>query len=116
MYTLITILIAVACLLLIGVILIQESKGGGLASGFSSSNQFMGVRKTADILEKATWTLGISLVVLSLLATAVQGGIEKDDRKESQLKGVISPITPPAGMQAGPAPEGTTEGEGQPLE
>jgi preprotein translocase subunit SecG len=48
---------------------VQNSKGGGLASNFASSNQVMGVRKTADFLEKATWTLAISLLVLSLLAS-----------------------------------------------
>ena len=69
MYTLIIILIILASLLMVGIVLIQESKGGGLASGFSSSNQIMGVRKTADFLEKATWWLAIILVVLSLAAT-----------------------------------------------
>ena len=50
------------------IVLIQNSKGGGLASGFASSNQIMGVRKTADFLEKATWTLAAAMVVLSILA------------------------------------------------
>ena len=51
------------------IVLVQNSKGGGLASNFAGSNQIMGVRKTADFLEKATWTLAISLLVLSLLAS-----------------------------------------------
>ena len=50
------VLIFIICILLIIVVLIQNSKGGGLASGFTGS-QIMGVRKTADFLEKATWTL-----------------------------------------------------------
>ena len=64
----IMILIAVVCVLLIGVILVQNSKGGGLATGFSSANQIGGVKKTADFLEKATWTLVIALMVLSAIA------------------------------------------------
>jgi len=60
-------LIIVACVLLILVVLVQNSKGGGLASNFSSNNQIMGVRKTSDFLEKATWTLAISLLVLSMV-------------------------------------------------
>ncbi len=70
MGTIISILIVIVCVLLILVILVQNSKGGGLASSFSSSNQVMGVRKTADFLEKATWTLAIALLALSLGSAA----------------------------------------------
>ena len=57
MYTIFSVLIFIACILLILIVLVQNSKGGGLAANFSSSNQIMGVRKTTDFLEKATWTL-----------------------------------------------------------
>jgi preprotein translocase subunit SecG len=50
------------------IVLIQNSKGGGLAAGFASSNQIMGVRKTTDFLEKATWTLAGLMVIISVLA------------------------------------------------
>jgi len=68
MYILISVLIIVVCVFLVLIVLVQNSKGGGLASNFAGSNQIMGVRKTADFLEKATWTLAASLLVLSLLA------------------------------------------------
>ena len=68
MYTLIIVLVILAAILMCGIVLIQESKGGGLASGFSSSNQIMGVRKTTDFLEKATWGLAIAMVVLSIVS------------------------------------------------
>ena len=61
MYTLITVLLAIACILLTLIVLVQNSKGGGLASNFQSSNQIMGVRKTTDFLEKATWVLAAAL-------------------------------------------------------
>ncbi len=64
-----SILIILVCALLILVVLVQNSKGGGLSSSFASNNQIMGVRKTADFLEKTTWGLAITLFVLSLLAT-----------------------------------------------
>lgn len=70
MATLISILIIIVCLLLILVVLVQNSKGGGLASSFSSSNQIMGVRKTADFLEKATWVLAVALLFLSIISTS----------------------------------------------
>lgn len=66
MYTLIILLIIVVCFLLVGVVMVQNSKGGGLASDFSSSNQIIGVKRTGDFLEKATWFLTISLIVLTL--------------------------------------------------
>jgi preprotein translocase subunit SecG len=66
MYTLIIILIIVICFLLVGVVMVQNSKGGGLASDFSSSNQIIGVQRTGDFLEKATWYLTVTLIVLSL--------------------------------------------------
>lgn len=69
MYILISVLIIVVCIFMVLIVLVQNSKGGGLASNFAGSNQIMGVRKTADFLEKATWTLAVSLLVLSLLAS-----------------------------------------------
>ena len=66
MYSVIVIFMVVAAVLMCFIVLIQESKGGGLASGFASSNQIMGVRKTTDFIEKATWTLAIALVVFSV--------------------------------------------------
>ena len=56
---------------MIGIVLIQESKGGGLASNFSSSNSIMGVRKTTDIVEKTTWGLAIAMVVISVICAYV---------------------------------------------
>lgn len=70
MYVFISILILIASILLILIVLVQNSKGGGLASGFSSSNQIMGVRKTTDFLEKATWGLAGLVVIFSIVITA----------------------------------------------
>lgn len=71
LYTLFVVLIVIASLLMIGIVLIQESKGGGLASNFSSSNAIMGVRKTTDFVEKATWGLAAAMVVFSVLCAYV---------------------------------------------
>ncbi len=67
MYIFISILILIAAILMIFIVLVQKSKGGGLASNFSSSNQIMGVRKTTDFLEKTTWVLAGVIIVLSIL-------------------------------------------------
>lgn len=69
MYIFLCILIVLAALLLIGAVLIQKSKGGGLASDYSQGNQYMGYRKTTDFIEKATWSLAIFICVLSICAS-----------------------------------------------
>ena len=78
MYTLFVILIVIAALLMIGIVLIQESKGGGLSSNFSSYNQIGGVRKTTDFIEKTTWGLALAMVLLSVVCAYVapQGASE----------------------------------------
>lgn len=70
-YILFVVLIVIASLLMIGIVLIQESKGGGLASNFSSSNAIMGVRKTTDFVEKATWGLAATMVLFSIICAYV---------------------------------------------
>lgn len=64
MLTLVVVLVVIACIILAFIVLIQNSKGGGLASNFAGSNQIMGVRKTTDFLEKATWGLAAFVMVL----------------------------------------------------
>ncbi len=71
MSVVLTVFIILASLLMIGIVLVQKSKGGGLASNFASSNQIMGVRKTTDFVEKATWTLAIVIAVLSIATVFV---------------------------------------------
>jgi len=69
LYNIVMILIFIVSILIILVVLIQNSKGGGLAANFAGSSQIMGVRRTADFLEKATWTLAGALLVLSIVAS-----------------------------------------------
>jgi preprotein translocase subunit SecG len=71
MYGLLTGIILFVCILLILIVLVQNPKGGGLASSFSSSNQYMGVKRTADFIEKATWGLAGTLFVLSVLVAII---------------------------------------------
>ncbi len=86
-----TVLIVVTCIFTILIVLVQNSKGGGLASNFSSSNQYMGVRKTADFLEKATWILGSALILFSLLAglTVPKAGADENSRLQGQFDETI---------------------------
>jgi preprotein translocase subunit SecG len=85
MYLALTILIVIASFLLTLFVLVQNSKGGGLAAGFTSSNQIMGVRKTTDFVEKATWVLVIAVVVLSVAAVGVNKHQSKALNNESEI-------------------------------
>ena len=71
LYALFVILIVIAALLMIGIVLIQESKGGGLASNFASYSQIGGIRKTTDFIEKTTWGLAVAMVVISIVCAYV---------------------------------------------
>ena len=92
MYTLLVILILIAAILMIGIVLIQESKGGGLSSSFSSYNQIGGVRKTTDFIEKATWGLAIAMVVISVCCAFVAPQASTD---ASVMEGVENTATNP---------------------
>jgi len=70
-YVFISVLVLITCILLGLIVLVQNSKGGGLASNFQSQNQVMGVRKTADFLEKTTWILAIILLSLSMMSVFI---------------------------------------------
>ena len=68
-FSIFLILIIFIAFLLVVVIMVQNPKGGGLSSTFGGGgNQIMGAKKTTDFLEKATWTLAIVLISLSLLS------------------------------------------------
>lgn len=108
MYTLFLILIILAAVLMIGIVLIQESKGGGLASNFSSSNQIMGVRKTTDFIEKATWGLAIAMVVFSVVCayTAPEANASQSVMENATEAPQTNPNNLPgfgAGQKAAPA-------------
>jgi preprotein translocase subunit SecG len=95
MYELLLIIAIIVCVFLVLIVLIQNPKGGGLSSNFSSSSQLMGVQKTGDFLEKGTWGLAIFLMVLSLaINVAVKGGVDKPANKyQEQQKAASKPST-----------------------
>lgn len=97
MYIFLSILIVLASLLLVGAVLIQKSKGGGLASNYASGNQYMGYRKTTDFIEKATWTLAIFICVISICASfAIKTPVN------------VSSIAPAPAATSAPAPAPTS--------
>ena len=89
MSTFIIFLIVLAAILLILLVLVQNSKGGGLASGFAGGNQVMGAPKTADFLEKATWSLIAVIVFLSIIAV---GFTKSKEAKKSATTQTEMPV------------------------
>lgn len=105
MYTFLLILILVLSVALTLIVLVQKSKGGGLASGFSSTNTIMGVPKMTDFVEKLTWSLAAGIVILSIATVYVlpQPATGSGDRllQEAQKYQVENPVNYPAqGMPA----------------
>ena len=71
MYTLLIVLIVLTALLMVGIVLIQESKGGGLASQFADIKRHAGVRKTTNLVERTTWILAGIMVVICVACSYV---------------------------------------------
>lgn len=115
MSTFITILIIIAAILLTLLVLVQNSKGGGLASGFSSGNQVMGAPKTADFLEKATWTLIAIIVFLSILAVAFTKKTRPTAEAPAQQE-EVAPVEQTAGEEEAADFSQEAEGLGAPVE
>ncbi len=95
------VLIVISCVVLGALVLIQNSKGGGLSGSFSGfSNQIMGVKKTTDVLENGTWLFAVIIALLCLtsgLFIPKQGHVNK-----SSMEGMSS--SAPVQQQAAPAP------------
>ena len=89
MYTALVIAIMFVSVLLGLIVLIQNSKGGGLVSNFGGANQMMGVRQTSDFLEKATWTLGGILVVLCLISSITLPKNSKEGALKSEVESIV---------------------------
>ncbi|MBP5397173.1 MAG: preprotein translocase subunit SecG [Bacteroidales bacterium] len=78
LFIILTIIAAIAGVLLTIVVLLQNGKGGGLASNFTAGNQTFGVRQTADILEKITWGLVVVIFLVCIISAFTLGTSNKD--------------------------------------
>lgn len=99
------ILIVITSILLILVVLVQDSKGGGLSSSFGGSNQILGVRRTTDFLEKATWVLAIALLVFSLASSffSTSGGTQSISSTKDKASDMSVPQQQNAPRPSAPA-------------
>ena len=109
-YIFVSVLVIIACIFQILIVLVQNSKGGGLAANFTSAGQTMGVRKTADFLEKATWTLAATILILCVVATATipRGTGAEKSRIQNQIDNAIDPTAIPTLPTAVPPASNST--------
>lgn len=112
LYTICIIAILIASICLILAVLVQSPKSG-MAANFGASNQVMGVRETANFLEKFTWTMAIAIVVLSLVATLSMdsGAVATSNESLSKDANAVMEMTQeaPTMPQAVPALPAETE-------
>ena len=111
LFTVLTVLVLIASVLITLIVLLQNGKGGGLASNFTAGNQTFGVRQTADILEKITWGLVVFIFVLSIVTTFSLGNKAADvDYTDKLGTEVAAPVFPETAQEA-PAVEAETVAE-----
>lgn len=113
LYTLCIVLILIASVLIVLAVLVQSPKSG-MAANFGASNQIMGVRQTADFLEKFTWGMAVAILVLSLVATLAMDSHLVSESNSSAAKDagaliekmtVNEPVMPQAEIPAAAEPE-----------
>lgn len=107
-FTILTVLVIIASVLLTIVVLLQNGKSGGIASNFTAGNQTFGVRQTADILEKVTWGLIVFIFVASIITNFTFGNSGKDNKVNEMIQNQVTeqapefpvmPVNPEAGNE-----------------
>ncbi|MBK0402950.1 preprotein translocase subunit SecG [Adhaeribacter sp. BT258] len=119
MYIALVSIIIFVCVLLVLVVLAQNSKGGGLSGQFggAGASQLMGVKRTGDLLEKLTWGFAITLVVLTLathtiLKSSNTGTVNRSvnqERAAQQAPAAVAPATTAPQGEGQQAPAQTNE-------
>lgn len=93
-------------IVLVLVILIQNPKGGGLSSGFSSSNNIIGVKRTGDFLENGTWGIAIAIMAIAIIVnigSPKSGSVQnKDSKIQEQIDKTAIPSSLPSLPQQDP--------------
>jgi preprotein translocase subunit SecG len=94
LYTIFAVFLIIVGIFMIFAVLIQNSKGGGLAANFASGNQTFGVRQTTDFIEKFTWYLVVALFIFCFLSSASIPSNVVDSNRHSSVQERIQSYTP----------------------
>lgn len=109
MFSVLVIIAIIVSILLILVVSIQESKGGGLSSSYASANALMGVHKTTDAVEKTTWGLAALLVVLCIGTAYTIGGNNSSTDQTVNDAATKKSLTTPTAVPTAPATQSSTQ-------
>ena len=96
MFTVLITVILILAVLLILVILGQNSKGGAGAAFGGSASQIMGVTRTGNVLEKATWILAVSIMVLALASSAFYTSSQPNQFSSPNIETAKQQVVTPA--------------------
>ena len=117
MFTFIVGIILFVAVLLVLVVLAQNSKGGGLSNQFggSGASNIIGVKKTGDLLEKLTWGFVITIMVLALSTNLVNQNLGEstneilDRAGEHAAPGTLPDLSTPSSTTEQPTATDTIE-------
>ncbi len=98
---------AIVAVLLVGVILMQQSEGGGLGMGGSPTG-LMSARGAADFLTRSTMVLASVFIGLSILHAVIATHANAPGTIDTSLARHQAPTAPPAGAPAVPLAGGPT--------
>ena len=105
MFNIIVIIELIVSVFLMAVILMQSSKGGGLAGSFGGGTMgtVFGVRRTADFLSKTTTILAAVFIGLCLLANMFFLPSSNKSAESIIQRGTPTTVVPPRAPQSIPA-------------
>ncbi len=109
LFTVLTILVLIASVLITLIVLLQNGKGGGLASNFVAGNQTFGVRQTTDILEKITWGLVAFIFIVSIVTSFTMSNKAKEVDLTEKIEIEAPAPEFPAALPEAPAPSSETQ-------
>ena len=109
LFTVLTILVLIASVLITLIVLLQNGKGGGLASNFVAGNQTFGVRQTTDILEKITWGLVAFIFIVSIVTSFTMSNRAKEVDLTEKIEIEAPAPEFPATLPEAPAPSSETQ-------
>jgi preprotein translocase subunit SecG len=111
-FILLTVVQAIVAAMLVGVILVQKSEGGGLGTGGSPAG-LMSARGAADFITRLTAILATIFVVLSIILAALAVKSSGNREIDNSLNRVVAPVAPqqlPADALGGAAQNGLAPG------
>ena len=106
LFTFLTVVQAIVALLLVGIILMQKSEGGGLGVGGGSPSGIMSARGAANFMTRATGILAAIFVILSIVLAALAVNttsgrdIDTSLQRETAPAAPAQPVDPLAGAAA----------------